>query len=149
MNALAQRRLWFALFVALIFILGVGLGIVGGRFLHGPLFGRRPPPRPSPAAMASQLSRELGLNSTQQQQVEEAFKQGAGRLEQFQSKTRQEFDALRAQLDADIERVLTPEQRDKYRARLRDRRHGPPPMGGPGGPGGPPPGDPPPPPPDR
>ncbi len=145
MIALTRRRLWFGLFVTVVFLLGVAVGIGAARFFHlGPPFGRgRPPGRPpSPAAIAERMTRELGLSSEQQQRLQEVFRQGEERMQQLQTTTREQFDAERARLDADIEQVLTPEQQTKYR-QLRPRPRigppGPPPPGHRGPPPGPPP----------
>jgi Spy/CpxP family protein refolding chaperone len=149
-----QSRLWFALFVLVIFAIGVGTGLTAARYLRlGPGFGHRPGPPPgppSPARIAERMTRELGLNPEQQKQIEEAFRKGEERLDGFRTRTRTEFDGLRMQLDADIEKALTPEQLARYKTLRRPEpppgRRPPPPDGlGPdrGPPMGPPPGPPP------
>ena len=60
------------------------------------------------------MARDLQLTPEQQKQVEEAFERGAERLEKFRTATREQFDVLKKQLDDDIDRVLTPEQRVKH-----------------------------------
>lgn len=153
MTPFTQSRLWFALFVLVIFAMGVGMGLTTARHFHlGPGFGPRGGPGgpPSPAGIAERMKGELGLNADQQKQIEEAFRKGEERLDGFRTRTRTEFDDLRKQLDADIEKALTPEQFARYKAlrrpEPRDGRRPPPPGGGPGpdrGPPGPPPGPPP------
>ena len=154
MKPLTQSRVWFALFVLVIFLMGVGAGLTGARFLRlGPGFGHRGGPGgpggrpPSPAGIAERMKGELGLTADQQKQIEEAFRTGEDRLEGFRTRTRTEFDDLRRQLDADIEKVLTPEQFARYKTLRRpeppDGRRPPPPDGGFDPRGGPPPGPPP------
>ncbi len=135
MIALTRRRLWFGLFVAVVFLLGVAVGLGAARFLRlGPPFGRGGPPGPppTPAAVLERMSRELNLSAEQQQQLQEVFRQGTDRMQQLQTATREQFDAERTRLEADIERVLTPDQQTKYR-QLRPRPRigppGPPPPG--------------------
>lgn len=138
MTPFTGRRLWFGLFVAVVFALGVAVGLGAARFLRpGPPFGRGGPPGPppSPAAVVERMTRELSLSADQQRDIEEVFRQGAERMQGLQSTTREQFDTERARLEADIERVLTPEQQTKYR-QLRPR----PRIGPPGPPGPPPPG---------
>jgi hypothetical protein len=165
MTSVTGQKVWFALFVLVIFVMGFGSGLVtsryvrfGGPFDHGPGGPRGrgpggpggpgggpggiPPPPPSAARIAEGMARDLQLTPDQQKQVEQAFERGAERLEKFRTATREQFDALKKQLDDDIDRVLTPDQRVKHQTMRReeDRRRRPPPGGrgpGPGGPGGP------------
>jgi Spy/CpxP family protein refolding chaperone len=126
MTPFGQRRLWFALFLAVVFALGAATGFGVSRFVRPrPPFGRGPgPPPPSPAMVADRMTRDLGLTSEQRTKVEEVLRQNANRLERFHAATGQQYDALRQELDADIERVLTPEQQAKFRT-LRPPRRGP------------------------
>lgn len=192
MTTITRQKVWFALFVLVIFVMGFGSGVGTSRYFRfggpsgfgqggpgshgkgpggpgrpdGPGGPRRPggrggsggpggpagpggipPPPPSAARIAEGMARDLQLSSDQQKQVEQAFERGAERLEKFRTATREQFDALKKQLDDDIDRVLTPEQRVKHQAmREEERRRRPPPPGGrgpggrpPGNPGGPPP----------
>jgi hypothetical protein len=59
--------------------------------------------------------------------VRAAFERGAVRLNEFRARTGQEFDGLLNELNADIEKTLRPEQRERFRAHLPDRRRHPPP----------------------
>jgi hypothetical protein len=134
MTPLARRRLWFALFVAVVFALGVGTGLTVGRlFRPGHGFGRPghpgpPGPPPSPAAMADRMGRELELDPDQKTRIEAVFRRGAERFEQFHAVTGREFEALRQELNTEIERELTPEQRARFRQLgAGPRGHHPPP----------------------
>ena len=130
MTPFGRSRLWFGLFILVVFLLGVVTGLGGSRFLHGPPFGRPPRP-PSPAMIADRLTRELNLTPEQRKQVEVVLQQGTDRLERFHAETGDQYGKLRRELDADIERVLTPEQQAKYRTLRpgppRDGRPPPPP----------------------
>jgi hypothetical protein len=156
MTPVGRRRVWFGLFVAVVFLLGVATGAGAARLLRfGPPFGRRPPPPPSPAAIAERLTRELSLSPEQRTTLEGVLRQGSERLERFHAETGDAYGKLRRELDADIERVLTPDQQTKFRAMRPPpgRGPGPGPGRGPGpgpGPRRPPDDDrPPPPPPPR
>lgn len=140
MTPLGRRRLWIGSFVAVVFVLGMAAGAGLTRVMR---FGHRPPPPPpSPAMMADRLTRDLSLTPEQRTQLEVVLRQGAERLERFHAQTGDAYATLRRELDADIERLLTPEQQAKFRARRPAPREGRPPRDG-----GPPRGDPPPPPP--
>jgi Spy/CpxP family protein refolding chaperone len=151
MTLLGRRRLWIGLFVSVIFVLGMAAGAGLTRMMRfGPPFGpRRPPPPPSPAMMADRLTRDLSLTPEQRTQLEVVLRQGSERLERFHAETGDAYGKLRKELDADIERLLTPEQQVKFRARRPGPRDGRPPRDGGPPRGGPPPPDGGPPPPPR
>jgi Spy/CpxP family protein refolding chaperone len=137
MMALVARKLWFGVFVIVVFALGAAAGVVADRY---GVFGRRPfrpgmmrggPPNPS--QIADRMSRELGLSDAQRAQLEEIFRRNGDRLEQFRHETGSRFETLRKQLDAEIIAILTPEQRAKFEEQRQRRERNRPPrgMGGP------------------
>jgi len=133
MSVIAARKLWFAVFVLVVFCLGAAAGVVADRYR---VFGRRPfgvagsmrgaPPKPS--EIADRMSRELDLTADQRRQLEAVFQRNSDRLRQFRRETGAQFQALRTQIDSEISAILTPEQRVKFEAqrRRRERRGGPP-----------------------
>jgi hypothetical protein len=149
MKAFSKQHAWFALFVLVVFALGLGSGLTiarfagpGGPWRQGPPAFGGPPRLPGPPL--KRLTRELDLTSEQQKQLEAVFQSAGKRFEEFRGRNRDEFEGLRRQLTEDILRVLTPEQQVRFRALVpRPPGRGDElPMGGPGGapPGGPPPG---------
>jgi Spy/CpxP family protein refolding chaperone len=129
MMAFTRSSIWFAVFVLVVFLMGLATGITIDRFASP---ARRPTRAvggigagPRPAVLADRMSRELDLSDAQKQQLEEIFKRAAGRLETFRRDSRQEFGALSRELDAEIEAVLTPEQREKFRQMRPGRRRPP------------------------
>ena len=131
MKTLTRTKLWFVLFVVVVFGSGLGTGLLIARFgPRGPWTGRHGPPGPppSPSDSAARVARDLGLTSEQEREVRAAFERGAARLNEFRARTGQEFDGLLNQLNTDIEKTLTPDQRARFRAHLPERRrHQPPP----------------------
>jgi Spy/CpxP family protein refolding chaperone len=130
MTPLGRRRLWFALFVVIVFALGAATGFGLARFMRPrPPFGRGGPgrPPPSPAMVAERMTHDLGLTPEQRTKMEQVLRRNADRLERFHATTGQQYDALRNEIDADIERVLTPEQIAKFRTLRPPRRGGGPP----------------------
>lgn len=98
-------------------ILGAGLCLARSwHRRHGP---------PSPERMIAKMSRELGLEAAQKDSVKAVFSSHREKFKAFQDESQAQFQQLQAALDADIEKVLDPEQRRKfaaYRAR-RQARH--------------------------
>lgn len=132
MSVPAARKLWFALFVLVVFCLGAAAGVVADRYtaLRRPSFGpgrmgggmgfmRPGPPRPS--EIADRMSRELDLTPEQRQQLEAVFERNGDRLQHFRRQTGAQFDVLRKQLDSEISAILTPEQRAKFEEQRRRR----------------------------
>jgi Spy/CpxP family protein refolding chaperone len=112
---------WFVAFLVLVFATGVGTGLLVARYVPSVVM-RRPFPRPSPAEITRRLAVDLSLTADQQRQVENIFARSSEQLERLHESTGQQFDALRAQMDGDIEKILTPEQRQRFRAMLPPRR---------------------------
>ena len=131
MKALTRTKLWFVLFVVVVFGSGLGTGLLIGRYGPRPPWGGRhgpPGPPPSPADSAARVAHDLGLTPDQEREVRAAFERGAARLNDFRARTGKEFDELLNELNADIEKTLGPEQRERFRAHLPERRrHMPPP----------------------
>jgi Spy/CpxP family protein refolding chaperone len=65
--------------------------------------------------MADRMGRELDLDPDQKKRIEAVFRRGAERFERFHAVTGREFEALRQELNTEIERELTPEQRARFR----------------------------------
>jgi Spy/CpxP family protein refolding chaperone len=147
MMELTRRRIWFAIFVLVIFSAGLATGIVLDRyFTFGgpPALGRaRMGPgvlgrfgRPQPAQIVDRMQRELDLTAEQRTRLEAVFQRGSERMERFQAGTRSQFEDLRRQLDVEIAAMLTPVQRAKFEEQQKKRRvfERRPPNGGPGAP---------------
>ena len=127
MTAILGRKVWFAVFIVVVFGLGAAVGVVADRYrvLGG---GRRPagmglarggPPRP--AQIAQRMSRELGLTEEQHAQLIEILRRNGDRLVQFRRETGSRFESLRKQLDAEIAAILTPEQRARFEEQRKRR----------------------------
>lgn len=107
----------------LTFFAGLALGAVGDRIL----LWFHPPHGPSAQFLASRLDRRLHFSPEQRKEVERILTQRQDRIHQIwdsvRPQVRQEID----QTNAEIERILTPEQRvefEKIRMKLMPRRDG-------------------------
>jgi hypothetical protein len=148
MTSLTRQHAWFALFVIVVFTMGLGTGLAIARYagprpwrqfemrlpgeLGRPLAGRPPGPP------LQRLTRELELTPEQQAQMKTVLEEAGKRFQAFRGRSQAEFETLRKQLNEDILRVLTPGQQQRFRELVPP----PPPRGGPATEGWPPPGEP-------
>lgn len=127
----AKMRAWFGLFVALVFVTGMGAGVlVAPRILPPPAqrfqttggpgrsFGGRSTGL-GPGRLAPRVAEEIGLDADQQEQLEEVFARRRGRLESIQRDLRRQYQEEQAQLREEIRAILRPEQMDRFEEWLR------------------------------
>jgi Spy/CpxP family protein refolding chaperone len=110
----------------------------GGRMGGGP-FGSRPPSDSARRHMRERMAKELDLTPAQSVQVDSLMTAQGPKFQALREKMQPAMDSLVAETQAQMDRILTPEQREKAKAmreRIRTRRHG-----GPGALPGPPPGE--------
>ena len=156
-----RTRIWFALFVLAIFCVGMASGIIIGRRLgpppREPGMARRGPVGPGPGAglgrgagpgggpppgrLIERLDEELQLTPEQKTKVGQVLDSRRERLESVQNEVIARAEQEQKELQAEIRKVLTPDQQQRFDRWLADtprgRRGGRGPMGG--GPLGPPP----------
>jgi hypothetical protein len=139
-----RARVWFALFVLVVFGVGLASGVLlGRRMVRSPVpfreFGgppglagaRRGGP---PPVLLDRLDRELSLTADQKAQVDVVLRASRQRLDQFQQDTRDRFEREQQSLRQDIRKLLTPEQQQKFDRWIEQN----PPRGRRGRPPGPP-----------
>lgn len=125
----SKVRVWFALFVLVVFCVGLAGGVLIGRrlprerpvdrVLRGPrdvppgaLDGRRG--GPMRGVLVERLARDLDLTPEQRVRIDAILAAGRARLETLQRDARQRFDDEGRGLRAQIRDVLTPEQQRKF-----------------------------------
>lgn len=112
---------WIAAFLVLAFAAGIVGGIVGERhFLQKKRPGqeRRPPHFPSMEKMAEDLS----LTREQQEKIQEIFRKNEERFKELRGHIEERLAAIRVELKAEIDAVLTPEQRRKLEEMIESHR---------------------------
>ena len=148
-------RVWFALFVLVVFCAGLAGGVLIDRAFgrraaafergspRGPMdFGPGGPGGPvgpggpggrrggPPRMLVDRLAGELNLTSEQRTKVEDILTARRARLETVQREVRERFDTEQQALRAELRAVLTPDQQQKFDANEHDRgrfgRRGPP-----------------------
>lgn len=136
-----RARIWFALFVLVVFCVGGAVGLLAGRHLPprpdgpgflggrggpgrgGPPFGRGPGgPPPLPPDLVNRLSRELQLDTAQQGQVKKILEERRDRFEQVHREARERFEKEQRELHTAIRAVLRPDQQEKFDTFLDRRR---------------------------
>jgi len=106
--------------VVLAFVLGGVVGIAGDRY-----WNFRPPEPPDPSSIADRvttlLSRRLDLTSAQKVEVEKIVHRFASDVKALLVENQPRFRALSTKADREIDAILTPEQREKFREVRRER----------------------------
>jgi hypothetical protein len=139
----SRARIWFALFVLVVFCAGAASGLVIGRhigppppggpfaFLHGRRGGPGPfgagfrgdrgGPPPLPPGMLNRLTDELALDAAQRTQVQKILDDRRSRLEEVHREAREKFDREQKDLHEAIRAVLRPDQQQKFDRFLEHR----------------------------
>jgi Spy/CpxP family protein refolding chaperone len=132
-----RSRIWFALFVLVIFVAGLASGILIGRqltireraplragaALPGPPAGRfGGPPRQQ---MLERLDRQLDLTPEQRQQIDAIFRARRDSLDRLQRDVRDRYQSEQEALRDEIRAVLSPEQREKFDRLVANAPRGP------------------------
>lgn len=146
----SRARVWFALFVLVVFCAGLGTGMFIGRhmgppepgamlgFLHGGGGGRgrggpfgpgtgfgmmRGGGSPAiPPGLVGRLEEELNLDDAQRAQVQKILDERRDRLEQIHRDARDRFAKESQGLHDAIRAILRPDQQQKFDEWLRRRR---------------------------
>ena len=124
-----RTRVWVGLFVLVVFLAGLGAGIVAGPWLgigphpgFGPGRGAPPPVPPVSGRMLERMAPGLDLSDEQRQRLSALFD---GRRERFRAMSREmrremrtRFAAEQETLRAAIAEILTPAQMDFFDAEI-------------------------------
>ena len=112
-----------ALYLILVFVLGVALGVLGNQLADKWNFFQRErrgyaPPRRGPV---EGLTRELALSPEQQRQLETILDETGKQYDQIRQRMRmrEEYERVRQQSQERIRAILTEEQRAKFEELLR------------------------------
>jgi len=73
--------------------------------------------------MMDELNEELGLGPAQRDSVRAIVQRHRTRMTAVWETVRPRFDSMRAQMDSEVARQLTPEQQAKYRDHVTRYRH--------------------------
>lgn len=147
-----RTRVWFALFVLAVFCVGLASGLIVGRRMGPPPRGpeaRMLGPGPAgpgpggglpPGRLIERLDEVLDLTDDQHARVEQIFESRRKGLEAVQDEVIARAQKEQRELQDEIRKVLTPEQRQRFDKWLADAPRGRRGRGPGMGPMGPPPG---------
>jgi hypothetical protein len=122
MNEPRKSRLVAAVVIVLVLVAGIAIGFFlhqAVRWRHGPPgFGISGPPPGHGAAvkdrMLARLDRDLNLSPSQHATIDTVLTRREADLRALMAETRPRFDSIAARTRADIQAVLSPEQRGEF-----------------------------------
>jgi Spy/CpxP family protein refolding chaperone len=121
-----------AIAILVVFVAGLVIGIAGDRawlVLHGRLSMRHGASDTMVKMLVNRLNRELNLTPAQRTAVTAILRQSRDRIAAIDANVRPQVRAQMAATSAEIENVLTPEQRTKFveiRKKMEARHRGSP-----------------------
>jgi Spy/CpxP family protein refolding chaperone len=128
----SRTRIWFSLFILAVFCVGLALGLVLGRrmplgpqrsgMFMGPSggFGGRP----RAGMLIERLDRELQLTADQRARVQAIFDGRRSHLEAVQRDIAARAEQEQRDLQAEIRKVLTPDQQSRFDRWLEQQPRG-------------------------
>jgi Spy/CpxP family protein refolding chaperone len=117
-----------AAFIGLVFVVGMAVGAIVRPYLESVSATQRFPGPPSPDALVAIFTKELNLTPVQQTQLEKILRARRDTFDAFGEGIRQRMDAERDRMLADIDKLLTPEQRVRFESMNRKMREHPRPL---------------------
>src|SRR3977135_1569797 len=120
---LNRSTIWAVVFLVATFAAGIAVG-AGGRALWVRHASAAAPERTRGLdRMMDELNEELHLGPGQRDSVRATLQRHRARMTTVWETVRPRFDSMRAQMDSEVARQLTPEQQVKYRDHVTRYRH--------------------------
>jgi hypothetical protein len=120
---LNRSTTWALVFLVATFAAGIAVG-AGGRALWVRYASAAAPERTRGLdRMMDELNAELRLGPAQRDSVRAILQRHRTRMTAVWETVRPRFDSMRAQMDSDVARQLTPEQQARYRDHVTRYRH--------------------------
>ena len=120
---LNRSTTWAVIFLVATFAAGIAVG-AGGRALWVRYASAAAPERSRGVdRMMNELNEELHLDPVQRDSVRAILQRHRARMTVVWETVRPRFDSMRAQMDSEVARHLTPEQQVKYRDHVTRYRH--------------------------
>ena len=120
---LNRSTTWAVVFLVATFAAGIAVG-AGSRALWVRYASAAAPERARGLdRMMDELNEELGLDPVQRDSVRAIVQRHRTRMTAVWETVRPRFDSMRAQMDSEVARQLTPDQQAKYRDHVTRYRH--------------------------
>src|SRR6266516_3474395 len=119
---LNRSTTWALVFLVATFAAGMAVG-AGGRALWVRHASAAAPERSGLDRMMDELNAELRLGPVQRDTIRAILQRHRTRMTAVWETVRPRFDSMRAQMDSEVTRHLTPEQQVKYRDHVSHYRH--------------------------
>ncbi len=120
---LNRSTTWAVVLLVATFGAGVVVG-VGGRAIWARYAEAAAPERPrGPDRLVTELDHLLRLTPAQRDTIHTILQRRWARMSNVWETVRPRFDSMRAELDSEVVRQLTPDQQVKYRDHMARRRH--------------------------
>ncbi len=114
-----QARLW----LAIVFVLGVAIGVTFGySFAHRSYASTTAPQMSEPerrAKRVAMMTQEIGLTAEQSQKLDAIILEAHGEMKKVRDKSDADLDAIRQNARGQMREFLTPEQKPKFEEFVR------------------------------
>jgi hypothetical protein len=120
---LNRSKAWAVTLLVATFVAGAVVGVGGRTLVVRAAYGRAPHPARSVDRLMASLDRELRLTPAQRDSVHAVLERHSTRMAAVWDTIRPRFAAMRAELDSEVIRHLTPDQQIKYRDHVTRYRH--------------------------
>ncbi len=118
-----KYKVWIVFSLVAVFILGITTGYFSERYLVHKRFEQRDnreDRRSHRPPTIEELAKDLNLDQGQQDRIREAFRMNEERLKTFGEEYHQRLREIRAQLKAEMDSIMTPEQKQKMEALIKE-----------------------------
>lgn len=118
-----KYKVWIVFSLVAVFLLGITTGYFSERYLVHKRFEQRDnraDRRSHRPPTIEELAKMLSLDQGQQDQIREAFRMNEERLKAFGEEYHQRLREIRTQLQAEMDSIMTPEQKQKLEAMIKE-----------------------------
>jgi Spy/CpxP family protein refolding chaperone len=112
-----KGKFWMGLSILVIFAAGMASGVFVDKYL---LSGRHGRDRRGGPPSIEMMAKDLGLTQDQQDRIRFIFQQSEDRFRELRSNMHMSLSQIREGIKNEIDKILTPEQKEKFEAMLNE-----------------------------
>ena len=120
---LTRSKAWAVVLLVATFVAGVVVGVGGRALWVRAAYGSAPDRARGVDRLMAELNQELRLTPAQRDSVHTILERHWTRMTAVWETVRPRFDSMRAQMDSEVTRQLSPEQQAQYRDHMARYRH--------------------------